>query len=82
MACRLVENVAWKIASILSRPQFINYFNYRPKIWWDDAQYIEADQISVLNGLARIIIARSMELWNLHDRLGPGLRDDVNSLTP
>ena len=34
-------------------------------------------QMAVLKGHARPIFARSTEFWNIHDRLGPGLRDDI-----
>ena len=42
---------------------------------------INMKQIAIQNGHARLIFASSMELWNFHDRLGPGPRDYVTALT-
>ena len=43
--------------------------------------YKTMKQIVIKNGRAEQIFAYSTELWDFHDRLGLGLRDDVTALT-
>ena len=54
------------------------YFSYQPEICWDDARYDEAD--CYLNCHARPFFARSAELSNSQNRLGPYPREDITVL--
>ena len=38
-------------------------------------------QIAVWNGYGRLIFARYTELWNFQNRLGPGPKNDITTLT-
>ena len=49
--------------------------SYGPEIWWDDAQYHEADR-NVKWSCSDNFCALDGTLKFLHDRLGPGPRED------
>ena len=59
--------------------QLFEDFSYWPELWWDYAQYDEADRY--LKWPCSDFFAHSTELWNFQDMLGPDPRDDVIAVT-
>ena len=52
-------------------------FSYQPEIWWDDAQYHEANRFLAM--FVQLRAPRNFEIF--HDRLGPGRWNWGNDIT-